>query len=42
MATPESSCCKTGRLEHPTPEDAEENNFKYNFIKMIKTLKEEI
>ena len=42
MATPEPSGQKTGRPEHPNPEKAEENGLKYNFMKMIETLKEEM
>ena len=42
MATEEPSDHKTGRLEHPNPEKAEENNLNYNFMKMIETLKEEM
>ena len=42
MAPPEPSGPTTGRPEHPNPEEAEENNLKYNFMKMIETLKEEM
>ena len=42
MATPESSGHTTGIPEHPTPADAEENNLKYNLMKMVETLKEEM
>ena len=30
------------KTEQPDPEEAEENNLKYNFMKMIETLKEEM
>ena len=40
MVTPEPSGHTTGRLDHPNPE-VEENNFKCNFMKMMKTFKEE-
>ena len=26
----------TGRLDHPDPEEVEENDFKHNFMKMVK------
>ena len=42
MATPEPSGHTTGRPDHPNPEEAEENNHKYKFLKMIETLKEGI
>ena len=42
MLTPELSSHTTGRLDHPNSEEAEENNFKCNFMKMIDALKEEM
>ena len=42
MVTPEPSGHTTGRLDHPNPEEAEENNFKCNFMKMMETFKEEM
>ena len=42
MAMPEPSGPTTGRPEHPNPEEAEENDLKYNFMKMIATLKGEM
>lgn len=41
MVTPESSGLMTGRSEYPNPEEAEKNDLKYNFMKVIETLKEE-
>ena len=41
MVTPESSGHTTGRLDHPNPEEAEENDFKCNFMRMMETFKEE-
>ena len=38
----ELSGSTTGRPEHSSPKEAEENDLKYNFMKMIETLKEEI
>ena len=42
MVTPEPSGHTTGRLDHPNPEEAEENNFKCNFMRMMETFKEEM
>ena len=42
MATPEPSGPTKQSPEHPNAEEAEENNLKYNFMKMIETFKEEI
>ena len=42
MVTPEPSGHTTGRLDHPNPEEAEENNFKQNFMRMNETFKEEM
>lgn len=39
MVTPESREYTTGRLDHPKPEDVEENYFKHYFMKMKETLK---
>ena len=30
----------TGRLDHPNPEEVEENDFKHNFMKMLETFRE--
>ena len=38
---PEPSGHTTGKPDHPNPEEAEENNIKYHFLKTIETLKEE-
>ena len=40
MVTPKSSGPTTGRPEHPNTEEADKNDLKYNFMKMIETLKE--
>ena len=42
MVTPETSDHITGRLDYPNSEEAEENNFKHNFMKMMETFKEEM
>ena len=42
MVTPEPTGHTTGRLDHLNPGEAEQNNFKYNFMRMIETLKEEM
>ena len=42
MVTPEPSGHTTGRLDHPNPEEAEENDFKCNFMKMMETFEEEM
>ena len=42
MVTPELSGHTTGKLDHPNPEEAEENDFKCNFMKMMETFKEEM
>ena len=42
MVTPELSGHTTGKLDHPNPEEAEENDFKCNFMKMMETFKEEV
>ena len=42
MITPEPSGHTTERLDHPNPEEAEENDFKCNFMKMMETFKEEM
>ena len=39
MVTPEPS---EGRLDHPNPEKAEENDIKCNFMKMMEAFKEEM
>ena len=39
MVTQKLSGHTTGRLDHPNPEDVEENDFKCNFMKMMETLK---
>ena len=41
MVTLETSGHTTERLDHPNPEEAEENDFKLNFMKM-ETFKEEM
>ena len=38
---PEPSGHTTGRPDHINPEEDEENNLKYNYLKIIETLKEE-
>lgn len=42
MAPTESSSSTTERPEHPNSDEAEENNLKNNFMKMIEALKEEM
>ena len=42
MVTPEPSGHTTGRLDHPNPEEAEENVFKHNFLRTIETFKQEM
>ena len=42
MLTPEPSRHKTGRFDHPNPEEVEENDFKLSFMKMIETFKEKM
>ena len=42
MVTPEPSGHTAGRLDHPNPGEAEENDFKHNFMKMMETFKEEM
>ena len=42
MVTLEPSGPTKERRERPNPEEAKENVLKYNFIKMIQTLKEEM
>ena len=42
MITPEPSGHTTGRPDHPNLEEAKENKIKYNSMRMIETLKEEI
>ena len=42
MITPEPSDHITGRLDHPNTEEAEEDNFKYKFVRMMYIFKEEI
>ena len=42
LVTPEPSGHSIGRFEHPNPEEAEENNFKCNFMRMMETFKEEM
>ena len=42
MVAPESSGHTTGRLDYPNTQEAEENNFKCNFMKMMETFKEKI
>lgn len=41
IVTQESSGYTTGRLDHPNPEE-KENDFKCNFMKMMETFKEEV
>ena len=41
-APPETSGSTTARPEHPNADEAEENNLKNNFMKMIEALKEEM
>ena len=40
MTTPDSSDHSTRRFEHPSPEEIEEINFKWNYKKMIEELKQ--
>ena len=42
MVPPEPSGHTTGRLDHPNPEDIEENDFKLYLMKMRETFKEEM
>ena len=42
MVIPEPSGHIAGRLHNPNPEEAEENDFKCNFMKMKEMFKEEI
>ena len=42
MATPKPSGPIAGRPEHPNWGEAEKNDLKYNFMKMIETFKEEM
>ena len=42
MVTPKPSGHTTGRLDHPNPGEAEENNFKCNFMSMMETFREEM
>ena len=42
MATPESSGPTKRKPEHPNPEEAKENILKYNFLKKIESLNEEM
>ena len=42
MVQPEPNRCTTGRLDHPNPEDIEENDFKGYLMKMMETFKEEV
>ena len=42
MVTPEPSSHTTGRLDLPNPEEAEVNDVKSNFMKMMETFKEEM
>ena len=42
MAPPNPSGLTTRRPEHPNPEETEENDLPYNFIKMTEILKEEM
>ena len=42
MVTPEPSGYTTGRPDHPNPEETEENVLKYNFMKLIEILKDEM
>ena len=41
MVTPEPSGHRTGRLNHPNPEEAEKNDFKGNFMGIMENFKEE-
>ena len=42
MVTPEPSGHVTGRLDHSNAEEAEENDFKHNFMKMMEIFKKEM
>ena len=42
MTSPESRNHATSRIEHPTPEEIEEIDFKRNYMKMIEELKQEV
>ena len=42
MITPEPSGHTTGRLDHPNPEEIEENDFKCNLRKIMETFKEKM
>ena len=42
MTSPESRDHETRRIEHPTPEEIEEIDSKWIFMKIIKELKQEV
>ena len=42
MTSPEFRDHETRRIEHPTPEEIEEINSKWNFMKIIEELKQEV
>ena len=42
MVTSEPSDHTTGRLDHLNPEEAEQNDFKCNFMRMMDSFKEEM
>ena len=42
MTSPESRDHETRRIEHPTPEEIEEIDSKWNYMKIIEELKQEM
>ena len=42
MTSPESRDHETRRIDHHSPEEIEEINFKWNYMKMIEDLKQEM
>ena len=42
MTSPEIKDHETRRIEHPTPEEIEEINFKWNIMKILEDLKQDV
>ena len=42
MLTPEPSGNTTAKLDHPNPEEVEENDIKCNLMKMMENFKQEV
>ena len=42
MTSPETRDHETRRIEHPTPEEVEEIDFKWNIMKIIEDLKQDM